>query len=60
MSGQPAPPGFDNLLGDYGYAQDDARSLIDLETTRDSDGKASTKRRKIEVSQTDCQSISMN
>lgn len=60
VSGPSAPPGFDNLLGDYGYAQDDAGSLVDLETTRDSDGKASTKRRKIEVSQTDYQGISMN
>lgn len=53
-SEQPAMSGFDNLLGDYGYARDDDRPFIGLEKTRDTDGQASIKRRKVEVSQTDC------
>lgn len=49
VNGHSAPSGFENLLGDYGYAHDDNDSLAALEKTRDSDGKASTKRRKIEL-----------
>lgn len=58
VSGRPAPSGFDDLLGDYGYARDDNGPVIDLGKTRDTDGKASTKRRKIEVSQTDSKNVS--
>lgn len=58
-SEQLALSGFDNLLGDYGYARDDDRPFIGLEKTRDTDGQASTKRRKIEVSQTDFHLISI-
>lgn len=50
VSGQSGPSRFENLLGDYGYAKDDNVPVNDLETTRDTDGQASTKRRKIEVS----------
>ena len=49
-SEQSALSGFDNLLGDYGYARNDDRPLIGLEKIRDRDGQASTKRRKIDVS----------
>lgn len=58
VSGQPAPSGFDNLLGDFGYARDDTSLSTHLEKTRETDGQTSTKRRKIEVSQTHCKNVS--
>lgn len=50
VSGQSGPSRFKNLLGDYGYAKDDNIPVNDPAKTRDTDGQASTKRRKIEVS----------
>ncbi|MCJ1467320.1 5'-flap endonuclease [Pseudocyphellaria aurata] len=49
VSGRSAPSGFDDLLGDYGYARDDRSQMLDSEKNRDIDGQASTKRRKIEL-----------
>lgn len=57
VNGHTVASGFENLLGDYGYAHDDNNSLVALEKTRHSDGNASTKRRKIEVSQRDRQTV---
>jgi hypothetical protein len=42
--------GFDNLLGDFGYADERENSLYGLEPYRNTNGEALTKRRKLEVS----------
>ena len=44
-----ASSGFENLIGDYAYARNED-SLSGLKKTRDLDGQALTKRRKVEVS----------
>lgn len=59
VNGRSAPSGFDDLLGDYGYARDDNSRMLDSEKNRDTDGQGSTKRRKIEVSQINCKNISV-
>lgn len=48
--GIPAPGGFDNLLGDFGYTSKGQGSCIGSDQSRNTNGEAVTKKRKLEVS----------